>query len=40
MVQLPVTPMEMPWHYWTSGTYLDEFGENHSKDLLVRERLT
>jgi adsorption protein B len=40
MVQLPVTPMEMPWHYWTSGTYLDEFGENHSKDLLVRERLS
>ncbi len=40
MVQLPVIPLEMPVRYWTSGTYLDEFAENHSKDLLVRERLS
>jgi bacteriophage N4 adsorption protein B len=39
MVQLPVVPLEMPAGYWTAGTYLDEFAENHSKDLLVRERL-
>ncbi len=40
MVQLPVIPLEMPARYWTSGTYLDEFAENHFKDLLVRERLS
>jgi len=39
MVQLPVIPLAMPARYWTAGTYLDEFAENHSKDLLVRERL-
>jgi adsorption protein B len=39
MVQLPVIPLEMPARYWTAGTYLDEFAENHGKDLLVRERL-
>jgi len=37
MVQLPVAPLERPVRYWTAGTYLDEFAENHSKDLLVRE---
>jgi adsorption protein B len=40
MVQLPVIPLEVPARYWTAGTYLDEFAENHSKDLLVRERLS
>ena len=39
MVQLPVYPLEPPWWDFTSGHYLDEFSENHSKDLLVRERL-
>src|SRR5262249_9742308 len=39
MVQIPVIPLEMPASYWTAGTYLDEFAENHQKDLLVRERL-
>lgn len=39
MVQLPVIPLEMPATNWTAGTYLDEFAENHSKDLLVRELL-
>ena len=39
MVQLPVVPLEVPAGYWTAGTYLDEFAENHSKDLLVREQL-
>lgn len=39
MVQLPVTPLEMPLGDMTAGTYLDEFAEFHAKDLLVRERL-
>jgi adsorption protein B len=39
MVQLPVIPLERPARCWTAGTYLDEFAENHLKDLLVRERL-
>lgn len=39
MVQLPVTPLEVPWHSFTAGTYLDEFAEFHGKDLLVRERV-
>src|SRR5262249_41251084 len=40
MVQIPVIPLEMPASHWTAGTYLDEFAENHLKDLLVRERLS
>jgi adsorption protein B len=39
MVQLPVTPLEVPWNSFTAGTYLDEFAEFHGKDLLVRERV-
>src|SRR5579862_1936506 len=39
LVQLPVIPLERPARCWTAGTYLDEFAENHLKDLLVRERL-
>jgi bacteriophage N4 adsorption protein B len=39
MVQLPVVPLERPARYWTAGTYLDEFAEYHSKDIIVRERL-
>src|SRR5262245_19351663 len=37
MVQIPVIPLEVPATHWTAGTYLDEFAENHFKDLLVRE---
>jgi bacteriophage N4 adsorption protein B len=40
MVQIPVIPLETPASFWTSGTYLDEFAENHQKDLMVRERLS
>ncbi len=36
MVQLPVIPMEMPLRHFTAGTYMDEFAESHTKDLLVR----
>ena len=40
MVQLPVIPLEPKWSNLTSGHYLDEFAENHTKDLVVRERLS
>lgn len=41
MVQLPVFPMEPPhWYDFTPGHYMDEFAECHSRDLIVRERLT
>lgn len=36
-VQLPVYPLEMPWYHLTAGHYMDEFAENHGKDLVVRE---
>ena len=39
MVQIPVVPLEVPASYITAGTYLDEFAENHTKDMVVRERL-
>jgi len=37
MVQLPVFPTPVPSRYFTYWTYADEFAENHTKDLLVRE---
>jgi adsorption protein B len=40
MVQLPVFPLETKWSDFTSGHYMDEFAENHTKDLVVRERLS
>lgn len=40
MVQLPVIALERPWHDFTGGHYMDEFAENHGKDLLVREWLS
>jgi adsorption protein B len=39
MVQLPVVPLETSLRNLTAGTYLDEFAEFHTKDLLVRERV-
>lgn len=39
MVQLPVVPLEVQLSHLTAGTYLDEFAEFHTKDLLVRERV-
>lgn len=38
-VQLPVYPLEMPWYHLTAGHYMDEFAENHGKDLVVREAM-
>ena len=40
MIQLPVIPLERPLRNLTGGHYLDEFAENHSKELVVREALT
>ncbi len=39
MVQLPVMPLPDPGSRWISGHYLDEFAENHAKDMVVREAL-
>jgi len=40
MIQLPVYPLPTPWHHFTSWHYADEFAEQHSKDLVVREALS
>jgi len=37
MIQIPVFPMALPLKYVTHWTYADEFAENHTKMLLVRE---
>ncbi len=38
-IQLPVLSLERPWWQMVAGTYLDDFAEWHSKDLVVRENL-
>ena len=38
-VQLPVYPLEQQWWNFTVGIYMDEFAENHTKDLRAREIL-
>jgi len=40
LVQLPVLSLERNWHEFVAGTYVDDFAEWHSKDLVVREVLT
>ena len=40
MVQIPVIPLVRSWNNFTGGHYADEFAEFHSKDIVVRERLT
>ncbi|MEZ0576272.1 glycosyl transferase family protein [Halodesulfovibrio aestuarii] len=40
MVQLPVHPMPRHWTNFTGNHYIDEFAENHTRDLIVREALT
>ena len=37
IVQIPVFPMALPLKHVTHWTYADEFAENHTKLLLVRE---
>lgn len=40
LVQLPVMSLELPWHSWVGGAYLDDFSESHQKDIAVRQQLT
>ncbi len=40
LVQLPVMSLDLPWHSWVGGAYLDDFSEVHQKDLAVRHWLT
>lgn len=37
MIQLPIYPLPVAARSFTAGTYLDEFAELHTKDILVRE---
>jgi len=39
MVQLPVLSLERRWREFTGSHYLDEFAQQHYKDLVVRELL-
>ncbi|GAB2895580.1 glycosyl transferase family protein [Paraburkholderia jirisanensis] len=39
MIQLPVASLEREWYELVAGTYMDEFAEWHTKDLVVRESL-
>lgn len=39
MVQLPVIPLVDARSRWIAGHYMDEFAENHLKDMAVREAL-
>lgn len=39
VVQIPVFPMALPLRHSTHWTYADEFAENHTKLLLVREMI-
>lgn len=40
LIQIPVYPYAPAWKDFTAGHYVDEFAENHGKDLIVREALT
>ena len=39
-IQLPVASLERHWYELVAGTYMDEFAEWHTKDLVVRESMT
>lgn len=39
LIQLPVYPLPRPLTHWTSGHYIDEFTEQHGKDVVIREAL-
>lgn len=38
-IQLPLFPLDTPWHHFISGVYKDDFAENHTKDARARELL-
>ncbi|HJR31870.1 MAG TPA: glycosyl transferase family protein, partial [Pseudomonas sp.] len=40
LIQIPVYPYAPEWNGFTAGHYVDEFAENHGKDVIVREALT
>ncbi len=40
LIQIPVYPFAPEWRGFTAGHYVDEFAENHGKDVIVREALT
>lgn len=39
MIQLPVFPLEVDYFKFTHWVYSDEFCENHTKDIIVREAI-
>ena len=39
-IQLPVASIERQWYELVAGTYMDEFAEWHTKDLVVRESMS
>lgn len=39
MIQIPIIPLENPWHSFVGGVYQDEFAEMHQKELIVREKI-
>lgn len=39
MIQIPVFPLEMGISHFTHWVYCDEFTENHTKDIIVREAI-
>ena len=39
MIQIPVFPLEVNYWNFTHWLYADEFAENHTKDIIVRESI-
>lgn len=39
MIQIPIFPLEVSYWNFTHWLYADEFTENHTKDILVRESI-
>lgn len=39
MIQIPVFPLAVPYFNFTHWLYADEFSENHTKDIIVREAI-
>lgn len=39
MIQIPIFPLAVPYKNFTHWLYADEFSENHTKDIIVRESI-
>lgn len=39
LIQIPVYPLPRSLHQFTGGHYIDEFAEQHAKDVVIREAL-